>query len=104
MGMGIGTNAQKPDEGKIQRIQEAIACGVWFTSTGNTMPQMIKFQDEEGAIHSITNIQVLVQEKKRYCGISVLEYQCRTFQEDREYMFRLYYYLEECKWKIAWNC
>lgn len=104
MSMGIGTNTQKPDEGELKRTQEEIACGVWFTSKGNTMPRLIKFQDEEGMIRTITNIRILIQEKKQYCGISVWEYRCSTFSNGQEYLFRLYYYPEECKWKISWNC
>lgn len=104
MGMGIGTNTQKADEGELKRTQEEIACGVWFTSTGNTMPRIIKFQDGEGMIRTITNIRILIQEKKQYCGIPVWEYRCSTLSNEREYLFRLYYYPEECKWKISWNC
>ena len=54
MSMGIGTNARKPDERKLKRDNlREIACGVWFTSTGTAMPKMIKYQDDEGMIHSI---------------------------------------------------
>ena len=54
MGMGIGTNAQNPDQGELTRKLEEIACGAWFTSKGTTIPKMVKYQDEEGLIHSIT--------------------------------------------------
>ena len=40
MSMGIGTNARKPDEGKLKRDSLCeIACGVWFTSTGTANAQ-----------------------------------------------------------------
>ena len=43
MSMGIGTNARKPDEGKLKREnRREVACGVWCTSTGTAMPKMIK--------------------------------------------------------------
>lgn len=61
--MGIGTNTEKADEGELNRKQEEVACGVWFTSTGNTMPQMLKFQDCDGMIRTIRNIRILVSEK-----------------------------------------
>ena len=51
MSMGIGTNAQNPDEGELTRKLEQIACGVWFTSTGRTIPQMFKYQDGERWAH-----------------------------------------------------
>lgn len=103
MSMGIGINTQKPDEGEQKRKQEKIACGVWFTSSGNIMPKMIKYQDREGMIYSISRILVLTREKKYYCGIPVQEYRCRTILENREYLFWLYYYPETGCWKISWE-
>lgn len=45
--MGIGTNAQHPDEGELTRKLDAVACGVWFTSKGAAIPKMIKYQDKK---------------------------------------------------------
>ena len=81
MSMGIGTNAQNPDEGELTRELEQIACGVWFTSTGRTIPQMVKYQDGEGLIHSITHIHVQKQAEKYYCGIPIQEFCCSTIVE-----------------------
>lgn len=103
MGMGIGTNTQKPDEGEIKGIQEEIACGIWFTSTGRTIPKMIKFMDHEGVLQVIDNIRILKMEKKYYCGIPLMEYNCSTLVGNQEYLFKLYYYLEDCIWKIEWK-
>ena len=102
MGMGIGTNTQNPDEGELKRNLEKIACGVWFTSNGVAMPKLVKYQDEEGLVHSISQIHVLAQEKKYYCGIPIQEYRCSTVFENQEYLFRLYHYLETNCWKISW--
>ena len=74
MSMGIGTNTQNPDEGELKRDLEKIACGVWFTSTGSVMPKLVKYQDDEGLLHTISQIHVLTQEKKYYCGIPIQEY------------------------------
>lgn len=103
MSMGIGINAQNPDEGELRRDLEAIACGVWFTSKGTVMPKMIKYQDNEGVIHRISRIRVITQEEKHYCGIPILEYRCSTVFMDREYLFRLYYYPKTNCWKISWE-
>ena len=54
MSMGIGTNTQSPDEGELKRDLEEIACGVWFTSKGAVMPKMVKYQDEDGMLHTIS--------------------------------------------------
>ena len=42
MNMGIGINARRLDEGELNRPQEEVACGVWFTSTGDIMPKKLK--------------------------------------------------------------
>ena len=104
MSMGIGTNTRKPDEGKLKKDDlREIACGVWFTSTGTAMPKMIKYQDDEGMIHSIDQIHVQTREKKYYCGILIHEYRCSTVAQGQEYLFRLYYYAEENRWKLSWE-
>ena len=103
MSMGIGTNTQSPDEGELKRDLEEIACGVWFTSKGAVMPKMVKYQDEDGMLHTISHIQVLTKEKKFYCGIPIQEYRCSTTFENRKYLFRLYYYLENNCWKLSWE-
>lgn len=103
MTMGIGTNARHCDEGENRRLQEAVACGVWFTSRGTACPKLIKFQDVEGCIRTIAGIHVLMQEKKYYCGIPAVEYRCSTVKDGKEYLFRLYYYIETGCWKISWG-
>ena len=103
MSMGIGTNTQNPDEGELKRDLEKIACGVWFTSTGSVMPKLVKYQDEEGLLHTTSQIHILTQEKKYYCGIPIQEYRCSTVLGIQKYLFRLYYYLEENCWKISWE-
>ena len=69
MSMGIGTNAQHPDEGELTRKLDAVACGVWFTSKGTAIPKMIKYQDEEGFVHSITHILQIVGLNGHLCHI-----------------------------------
>lgn len=103
MAFGIGINAKKPDRGEIKGTQEGIACGCWFTNQGTAIPKMIKYQDQDGMIHTITNLEVLFSEKQYFCGIPVMAYSCRTEYEGKEYLFRLLFHLEECKWKIVWN-
>lgn len=103
MNMGIGTNAQNPDQGKLKRKLDEIACGVWYTSKGTTIPKMIKFQDAEGFIHCITNIRIHDHAEKYYCGIPIQEFLCSTVIENTEYRFRLYYYPQTHCWKMSWE-
>lgn len=103
MSMGIGTNTQLPDAGKLRHSQENIACGVWFTSRGSVLPKLIKYKDSEGMIRQINRIHILSEEKKFYCGIPAVEYKCSTVSNDREYLFRLYYYIETGRWTLSWE-
>lgn len=103
MSMGIGINAQHPDEGELRRKQEEIACGVWFTSTGTALPKLIKYRDADGEIRTVRHVHVMSCGKKYYCGIPAVEYRCSTVCGDREYLFRLYYYIETGCWKLSWE-
>lgn len=103
MSMGIGTNSEQPDAGELKGRQEPVACGVWFTSEGVAMPKMLKFQDEEGMIHTISHIHVISSEKKHYCGIPLMEYQCNAEISGVCYPFCLIYYMERQEWKLLWK-
>ena len=99
MSMGIGINTQNPDEGELKRDLEEIACGVWFTSTGAVMPKLVKYQDEEGLLHTISQIRVLTQDKKFYCGIPIQEYD--TVKDFNSQMSKLKSVLREPNQKIS---
>lgn len=103
MAFGIGTNTEKPDSGKIKGVQEDIACDCWFSSTGKAIPRFIKYQDKDGVIHSIYDIQVITAEDKHFCGIKSREYKCRAQKDGYEYFFRLIFWQEECRWKLCWD-
>lgn len=103
MGMGIGINTQETDHGDIKGYQEAVACGVWFTSSGTVMPKLLKYQDPDGTIHTLTNIHVRSHARKNYCGIPTLEYECDTTIGTCCYHFFLLYYMERQEWKVLWK-
>ena len=98
--MGIGGNAQHPDEGEFHGKLEDAACASWCTSGGRLTPLMIKVCGSDGEIRRIDNIHVITAEKKYYCGIPAWEYECSAAPGGRELRFRLYYYPETCMWKI----
>lgn len=103
MGMGIGINTFTPDAGNVKGHQEAIACGVWFTSTGTAIPKMIKFLDEEGCEHILSHIHVRSSEQKFYCGIPTIEYVCETDLGSQRLEFHLLYYIDRQQWKLLWK-
>lgn len=103
MGMGIGINDQRPDAGIVKGIQEPVACGAWFTSTGRAIPKTVKFQDARGELHMLEGIQILSWEEKYYCGIPSLEYECQATEGPRTTRFLLLFYPERREWKILWK-
>lgn len=103
MGMGIGINSEKPDEGEVRGWQEPVACYVWFTSNGQVIPKRLKYLDAEGCVQEIRGIHVVSSSEKNYCGIPTVEYDCSCVIGNREYTFRLLYYLERHIWKLLWK-
>ena len=83
---------------KCRRV--LVACGCWFTSSGRTIPKTIKYEDEDGMIHTIQNIHVLNSEKRRTAGISAMVYDCLMEIEGQEYPLQLYHFQEEGKWEL----
>jgi len=81
------------------RLRDA-AVDCWFTSTGRSIPHLIKFENEEGQICTLNNIRVLKSEQKMYAGILTHKYVCQTVNNDTEKEFTLAYYPDESKWKL----
>lgn len=98
MAFGIGTNTQKTNAGKLKGIQMSIACECWFTSKGESKPLMIKFEDEEGVIQTVREIQVHYVEEKNYSGIGSREYDCTMVWKEQAILVKLIYFKEECRW------
>ncbi|MGI6070067.1 MAG: hypothetical protein ACOYBE_06525 [Blautia sp.] len=103
MAFGIGVNTERPDLGPLRGPQEDVACDCWFSSTGNTIPRMIKYQDKEGQIHRLEGIRVREIRRHRRCGISMVEYKCSVCVEGQEYKFLLMFHMEACQWKLIWE-
>lgn len=98
MAFGIGINTEVTDKGEIRGKQIEVAVGCWFTSTGNTIPQMVKWEDAEGLVHTIKNIRVLYKEQKNYAGVSTMEYMCEMIEEGFIREVKLIFFMEERKW------
>ena len=103
MGMGIGINTERPDEGQLRGRQEPVACYVWFTSTGRAMPRKLKYQNDDGSLSEIDHINVISESDKNYCVIPTIEYECSCEIKEIVYNFHLLYYLEDHKWAMYWK-
>lgn len=98
---GLGERYEEEHFPEPVRRQIEIACECWFTSQGKTMPLMIKFQDEDGRIQKIRDIQVNHTEWKRYAGISAIEYDCNAEIQGVDRRVRLIFYTERCRWAMC---
>lgn len=98
--MGNDNIMKEADAGILKGTQQDVACGVWFTSTGAIMPKLIKFQTKDGEIKTLYHIHVIHYEKKRFCGISAIEYNCDVIINGCNYPFKLIFYIEKCEWKL----
>lgn len=98
MAFGIGTNTEPTEAGVIKGKQETVACDCWFTSSGKTIPRFLKYQDAEGVIHKMYDIKVHASNKRNYCGIAMIEYECSCEEQGQEYRFRFLFQPQECQW------
>ena len=102
MAFGIGGRECRVFEGfeskEGRRTQREVACECWFTSRGETLPLAVKFPNEDGELIMVRDLQVDWAEKKYYCGVPAVEYQCRMTLGGRRRPVRLIFYLEECRW------
>lgn len=101
MNFGIGTNAQMTNAGEIKGERKEIACQCWFTSTGSSIPLMIKFEDEDGVIQTVKNLRVIYAQKKLYAGVRTTEYACEMEYRDCVRNIRLIFIQEDCKWLMV---
>ena len=97
MAFGLGVNTKEADDGPMKGRQIEIACKCWFTSTGRSMPMMIKFEDE-GRIEKIDEIHVNYIEEKRYNGIASVEYDCTVCYRGIRRDVKLVFFKDECRW------
>jgi hypothetical protein len=68
-----------------------VAVGCWFTSTGRSIPKLIKYRDADGSLRLLRDIQILYAEQTRSAGRLSQRYDCRTRLDGRELDFTLLY-------------
>lgn len=98
----FGTNAINPTQDNIKKQQKNIACECWFTKSGKITPLMFKYEDDDGEIHTVRDIQVIKVEKKNYSGIPSLEYRCKILLSGFQLEVCLVYYIENNNWVILY--
>ena len=92
---------EEADAGNVRGMQIPVCCDCWFTRDGKGMPRLIKFQDDQEQIHTVSEIQVLYQEQKRYCGLPSVEYACRIVDGGRQKDVKLMFWPQEQKLSLV---
>ncbi|MCI8892147.1 MAG: thioredoxin family protein [Eubacterium sp.] len=100
MGFQLGNIIEKREHGVLHGIQREIACECWFTSSGRSIPKIIKVMDDDGLLHTIRDIELFTTEEKTYCGIRTIEHLCRIRLRGRTGLVKLIYTKESCRWTI----
>lgn len=101
MGFAIGTQEEKRQDRAVRGRYQKVAVGCWFTATGRSIPQKLKFEDEEGVRHVVDNIQVIKSDQKHYAGILAQRYDCRAVIHGICRDFILLYHPGENTWDMV---
>ena len=104
MGFVVGTETEKTHEKELKGQKQKVAVGCWYTSTGRSIPQRIKFEDGGGILRELKDIQVIKTEKKYYAGILMHRFECQSIFEAREYRFTLLYHPDNGIWDLIFSC
>lgn len=101
MGFAVGAETEKLHEKAVRGRCRKAAVGCWFTASGKAIPQLVKYEDEEGCLQVLRDIRVLCSEQKYFAGILSRKYKCSTVVERREQEFLLMYYPETNRWDMV---
>ena len=84
--------------GTVGKKEMEVACKCWFTSGGKMQPLMIKYQDEQGEIHTIKEILVHSREDKNLMTSPQTEFNVTINCQGIGMEVKLIFYKRECKW------
>lgn len=101
MGFAISTEKEKLQERAIRGKYLKAAVGCWFTSSGKAMPQIVKYEDDDGCIQILRDIHVINTTQKYYAGIQSRKYDCSVIVDQRKQEFTLLYNPETGQWNMV---
>ena len=101
MGFVVSSGTEILEEKGIQGCWQKVAVDCWFTSTGRAIPRMVKYEDQDGCLQVLRDIQVIKQDQKNYAGIYCQRFDCRTQLEGRQYDFILLFHANEHTWDMV---
>ncbi len=88
-------------EPAVKGHYKKVAVGCWFTSTGRAIPQMLKYEDEEGVRHTIGQIQVRKTNQEQAAGFLLQRYECSALIYGTYKTFYLLYHPGENTWDMV---
>jgi hypothetical protein len=94
-------NTQQEDMGIVRKNEMEIACECWFTSKGKMQPLMLKYQDEQGEIHTIREIQVHSREEKKLVSSPYTEFDVTINCQGIYMKAKLIFYKKDCRWVMV---
>ena len=101
MGFVVAAQEERLQEQVVKGQYQKVAVACWYTSSGKSIPMMIKFEDSEGCLQEIRDIHVIRSEKKHYAGILLQRFECCSTVENREYLFTLLYHPDSGIWDLV---
>lgn len=101
MAFGMANNTQQLDTGIAGKREMEIACKCWFTSKGKMQPLMFKYQDEQGEIHTIKEIQIHSREEKNLIVSPYTEFGVTINCQGIYVKAKLIFYKKECRWAMV---
>ncbi|MDE7445093.1 MAG: hypothetical protein K2N15_05220 [Lachnospiraceae bacterium] len=101
MAFGVVDNTQQLNMGIGRKKKMEIACECWFTSKGKMQPLMFKYQDEQGEIHTIKEIQVHSREEKNLMASPYTEFGVTINCQGIYMEAKLIFYKKECRWVMV---
>lgn len=101
MGFTVGTEREALQEHTVRGRYQKVAVGCWFTSTGKGMPQIVKYEDADGCLEVLRDIQILKSEQKYYGGILRRKYECEAMVNGVCRRFILLYNPETNSWDMV---
>lgn len=101
MGFAVGIEKEKRQEWAVKGNYRKVAVSCWFTASGKSMPQLVKYEDDDGCIQVLRDIRILKTEQNYYSGILSKRYYCSAVIDNVNYEFTLLYHPDEGRWDLV---
>lgn len=100
MGFMVGIQQEKLTERTINGHSKKVAVDCWFTSEGRTIPRFVKYEDEDGCIQTLNDIEIIKSDQMMYAGIIAQRFDCRVVQNGKIREFILLFHPDKNIWDM----